>query len=321
MRRLIIHIGNHKTGSTSIQESLVLNNELLEFNGFKVCRTNYQGKTVPWAGLNGWVDCSSGNTPVLRDGLAQALSASPNKNVIISAETFSFLNKKSDLGKLHNELQTSFDKIEVVVYIRRQDRQILSHSLQASKPASNFDKYFLGFGKHPFPRSINRNLRNYLDYNKKIGLWSEVFGDKNIKVRVFDKKYLHHGDVVSDFYYSIGLDYVSFASIKNKNEAVGFEKNWVGHFVSELGLEADEARKILFVTEDSKKCLPARQDAINILEGFKSSNERLNDRFKITENKFLFDEDFSYYPETSNLYWDEQHFESFLASVFRTLIN
>ncbi len=302
-RKLIIHIGSHKTGSTSIQSALFKHREALEEKGFTLFNHNLDGRQLQKGNANCWTRFKPGSNVEceIRDGLTQELRALAG-NVIISAEHFSWIFDETELQKFHDQLKDDFTAFTVIAYVRRQDKQAVSHYQQASK-----------FKESPAARYYNGNFKAlpvyqehfqlYLNYFQKLGMWGNVFGDANIIVRVFDKECLRDGDVVADFFSAIGLDISVEAPLRNESRS--FDQTKIGHLMNQKKVSRRLRKILLRHSDDSGKLLPARQDARAFYEHFRQSNKLLNDKYAINGTTCLFNEDFDMYPLDSQETWTE----------------
>lgn len=126
IKRAIIHIGAHKTGSTSIQKWLTENSSNLASEGifYPLELTNpqisfYGQHVIPW-NLLGWSDQGLGVGKKLIDsGLKELENFIHEKDtLLLSSEDFVWL-KDSHICKLKEVLNGY--KIDVVIYVRRQD--------------------------------------------------------------------------------------------------------------------------------------------------------------------------------------------------------
>ncbi len=299
-RKLFLHIGNHKTGTTSIQESLHQNRQYLSEQGYGL---------LEHMNANNWITFNETDYPEAittsiedKEGFARAVSSSGN-NPILSAENFSWMYYLEELQELGSALRYHFDDIYIVAYIRRQDQQAISYHQQNSKNMSLPSRLkFFGSDPVALPEYQQHHAR-YLDYNQRIGKWADVFGDENIQIRVFDRKHLIDGDVVKDFCHLVGvkLDTVVETNISRSLAAVK-----IGHLLNELSITNFKMRSDLpKALEYGDKMLPSREQAETYYSHFRESNIALNNRFRITELPSIFDEDFSNYPEHRTDLWDE----------------
>ncbi len=130
--------------------------------------------------------------------------ASLSGNVGMSAEHLSWLFSGAEIERLATTLRQYFDAIEVIVYIRRQDKQAISHHQQGSRsPWVAGSLYYSGNCRAlPYGRE---NYDEYLDYSSRLGLWRNSFSVEQITIRVFEPSFLKDGDPVADFLEILGL--------------------------------------------------------------------------------------------------------------------
>lgn len=197
MKKLILHIGAGKTGTSSIQGFMAKHVDKIAQDGFIVPSSdlkhtgNVTGEHV-WY-LNKLSKHSPGSgSKVLREDLLSYLNKIQGDfhSVILSAEN---LSDNLNWVDLFTKLQTLF-KIEIIFYIRRQDEYLLSAWQQwYVKNDNDFWAWLL---------RVSGILG---DWKKIIENWEDLVGMENITVRKFERKYLHNMDVISDFCQTIGL--------------------------------------------------------------------------------------------------------------------
>lgn len=200
MRKLIIHIGAHKTGSTAIQKFFFDYNKFFEKNFDLIYPIEHQ--VAPKYGFWGhhyltWYFNPPGYKRVNINTTNQALnsfieqiSSYEEKVFLISSEDFTWNYK---VKEFINHIKGFFDDIYVVMYVRRQieaapalyQTGVVNEGLTIS-----FQEWF----KKAQP------LFNYWDIAER---W-ESAGCKMI-VRPFMKDKFHQGDVILDFLEAISL--------------------------------------------------------------------------------------------------------------------
>lgn len=207
-KRLYLHIGTHKTGSTTIQHWLRENSEKLKSEDYYYPmegayfyppeaspsllahavlgnKPAYLGQTV--------IDYDSCVADIKRD-----IEASTCSNIIISSEHFSNAFTYDAVKKVHDLFVDLFDSITVIIYLRRQDARIESSWAQAVKSSlSNlsFDDFY------------DQNLLNpKWDYFNLLKPWIDFFGEAAIKVRPFEKSQFLNGNLLHDFLSLIDLN-------------------------------------------------------------------------------------------------------------------
>ena len=273
-RTLYLHIGSHKTGTTSIQSNLTVNKASLTDHDFAYV-TGDNG--VNLHGMFGVTDADKGVWDHLArpHDVVQILTAPKQSNVIASTEGFSYLFDRAAIADVHALLRPHFDAIRIVSYLRRQDQLAVSHHQEGAKQKLTSASRL--YGHSPFALPQPSDLQTlYLDYNRRIGLWADVFGEKAMLLRVFDRNLLTDGDVVADFLALLGLNAARLDRIKGKNVSMGFAKTKMGHILNELVPHQQVKAGILARIPNDGKLLPSRGQAMAFLEPYRSGNRALN---------------------------------------------
>jgi len=329
MKKLFLHIGSHKTGSTSIQAACTLNKKVLHQQGFYFFDKTPAGNVIESGNTSSWIPSDKSVHENIYNGiglfvnqiekLANKLNESHYNNVIMSAENFSWIFNAKHLKDLSNELSKFFD-VRVISYIRRQDKLLMSHFQQASKsPNLPAYAYYKG-GCLSLPYS-REHYDEYLDYNRKLSMWGEAFGIECMIVKVFDRNNLKNEDVVIDFFSTVGINTTNIETL-TINESNGFQRTKIGHLINNSSLRGGLDSVIRKCTDNQSKMLPSRQEAQAIYKKFKSSNIELNKKFNVS-NEFedIFGDDFSSYPVESSEHWDEDSANEALTNIFNALPN
>lgn len=204
MGTAILHIGMHKTGSSSIQDTLyALRHDLKEFHYLDMGRSNASGQ-LQYAFMNTG-DCirrivKLGHEPKPRkiknrkqialDKLSLQLNQARGKTLIISAEGLLNL-PRPELRILKKMIDDHFRHTIVVAYIRRPKSYIESAFQEILKfRNTKLDDSFIS---KPVYRIMLEKFEN-------------VFGSNSLHYWLFDIDKLRNGCVVSDFCEKIGLN-------------------------------------------------------------------------------------------------------------------
>ena len=204
MKKLYLHIGLHKTGSTSLQSFLCENkdkllksrylypNQGLSANG--KCHHN-----LAWQATSDQrYDQSLGSFKSLNNEIELSIA----DKVIISSEDFSKAKLK-DIRYIYSKLN-SYD-VRIVVYIKRQDLRVQSVYSQMVKSGTYFKSI----------DSFINGTSNKFDYYSLLQPWRNVFGIDKIIVKPLEKSQIE--DIFSDFLAEVGVyDCGDFSLIKKK---------------------------------------------------------------------------------------------------------
>ena len=179
MKKLYLHIGTHKTGSTAIQYVLNRNKEFLAEQGWLYPIAGRTGKQIAHQNL-AWA--LRRGTEFDFSALKHEIEASKCMNVIISSEEFEYCE---DVEKVKEAF--SFCEVEIVLFLRRQDDLLLSAYNQNIKAAG----YFKPLAK--FNELLKRQGR--FDYVRLCERWVAVFGQRSVHAGIYNAGQ----DVTQDF--------------------------------------------------------------------------------------------------------------------------
>lgn len=185
--KLILHIGNHKTGSTTIQNNLLkYKNTLL--NKFNILYPNTSlirgAHHILPSVILGRKKIFSSSINISYDEiinlLKQEIKNYNPKIVFLSSEEFFIFNINQI--KMLNKLFLLFDEIELVVYLRNQ----LDH-IESSYKFTVLWKYSME--KNNFSTILKQSLSSdYHCYDKKLLNWKSIYPSLKITVKSFDEE-------------------------------------------------------------------------------------------------------------------------------------
>jgi hypothetical protein len=205
-RKLIMHIGTEKTGTTSIQNFLYSNELILASSGIGLLHSagkpnnslfyQYAG---PRRELNNVIkrqlsEDSSDDWRSYFENLInteiKALSSHIHTVVISSEHLSSHLISPEKIQKLADLFIDSFDQFLIVAYFRRQDRFVVSRHSTSVKAGSH--------RKFSFPIAGQSGFL-ICDYYTQLTMWATVFGVNSIRPRIFDREKFRERDLLADF--------------------------------------------------------------------------------------------------------------------------
>lgn len=194
-KKLIVHIGANKTGSSAVQRFLSMNNLALCEEGIIVPGGNLQvsdktpGNHV--FGLQRLLDAPLEGRKQLEGALDAVDAAYPEATaILLSAEN---LTANPAAPSLFENLVNRYDT-RVIIYVRRQDELILSSWQQwYSKIWDDFWAWLI---------SVVGTLGNWRAYLEN---WEAVIPRDRITARVYERPKLEGGDVVADFHGMLGV--------------------------------------------------------------------------------------------------------------------
>ena len=305
-RILYLHIGMHKTGTTSIQNALAANKQALADQDFAfVTGQNDNNLHEFFTKLDKENLATTGFHIRKPQEFIRVLTAPTATKIIASSESMSYFFHRTAVDELAELLRPHFDDIRIISYLRRQDQLAISHHQEGAKPQNKPAAGIYGHSPTALPQQSEMPSL-YLDYETRIGHWADVFGDAAITLRVFDRKFLKNGDAIADFLDVAGVDPSNFSPTENRNVSKGLARTKVGHILNELVGHQQTKMRILSKISDDEKLLPRRDDAMRYVERYAAGNAALNARFRINDLPALFSDDYSAYPENGNEDWTEK---------------
>jgi hypothetical protein len=308
-KKLILHIGTEKTGTTSIQDFLSENKAELESQGVFIPQSPCGSVSAPNHRRLATACFNNGNTDdsfvdfniknleewriaTFKEIKSELVSSSISTHILSSEHFSSRLTSKSEISRLYDFLKEIYSEIKIVVYFRRQDEYAVS--LYSTYLKSG------GVSKKILPVSAGASRYDYYDICKK---WEGVFGSNTIDVRIFDRKVLRDGNVVSDFCHISGIDET------NTKEGAQESNPSITPLAQEIlrgfNLLSEEKEMNYKVKENLVKYLetnykgqprlPQRDFLIKWFDAFSDSNELLFNEY--VDSNIKFSEDFSKYPD------------------------
>jgi len=236
--KLYLHIGTMKTGSTTLQRTLLENLHPLSRQGVALptllgervtprlfCHAAGNPRVVEYhrqTGAHLPQDVTIPSLEEAKDDLLRAFGKIREDVCVLSWEGFPvFFPETEDVQRLADMLKAVCDEIEIIVYLRRQDAlwaslygELLFQGRLDDKTDYRFSydsvEGLFGFGE------TGSNL-DLFDYERMLQPWAEVFGVENVSVRPFEREQLTDGDVVRDFVSLIGCDAAKMNPFENAN--------------------------------------------------------------------------------------------------------
>lgn len=188
--RLIVHIGQHKTGSTYLQKRFFEDRERLKKldilypeDFFEIYGHHQIASLFRWR-------INVEGAQRLADVLANYGLDWPT--VILSTENLCFLSR--DAVTAFARTLEGWD-VEIVYYLRRLTGFWPSHWQELIKHGSDitFDRYMMETLK------VGRDESEFPDQTKQLRHFTEIFGAKNISIFCYDNILARGGDVYEDF--------------------------------------------------------------------------------------------------------------------------
>ena len=210
MRKLVLHAGLHKTGSTAIQVTCQVNRELLTAAGYYYPNfgdNRWANHSVPLSILF-MNDPLAENHTVLREfrstsavkaaatrikeQLGKELCTNKNFHVLLSGEDVSVFSH-DELAKLRDFFKNIDDfQFKVIIYVRHPVTFALSNAQELVRAGI-------------MPLNLALNSGNLQQAKQKIERFNSVFGGANVFVTSFDAAISETGDISKHFLHNLGI--------------------------------------------------------------------------------------------------------------------
>ncbi|MDF2235225.1 hypothetical protein P2H44_21925 [Albimonas sp. CAU 1670] len=318
MAHLILHIGSHKTGTTSIQYALTRQAEPLRRAGAAYLHVVKRAREV--GNANSLVKTSGEGAEfatVVREDVVDSLLKPEAELNVASGENLFWLDDAREIAKLARVVRQRFDSVEVIAYLRRQDMLALSHRKQVAAPRQQPAARFYGFQMSALP-AFQPHLHRYFDYHAKLSAWREAFGADTVKAVPFEREAMKDGDAVADFFARVGLAAPSQDEPIRRNASEGRERTLLAIAAKAAGIGGEALKAIRRAASDEGKLVPARAEAEAFLAHWTEANARLAQDFTLADGApFAFTDDFSMYPEVGTDVWTDAQAREAIAHVMQ----
>ncbi|WP_204115931.1 hypothetical protein [Shimia biformata] len=303
--QLVLHIGSHKTGTTSIQRAC---RQHLPRGVHYLDIRRPETRILQWRGrldrFRVTLDLAAAE---------QVLRPQPEGGLhVTSNELLFWLDDPAALDALAAMLRDRFDAVTVLCYLRRQDRLALAHRKQVI--AGTLATRFYGIDVTPLPR-YRPHLQSYFDYAAKLGdLWAAAFGKDNVQVIPYRRDALVNADAVDDFAHRCGL------AFRNKTP-LAFNSSWAGNqtalglYLIREGFAEEDRLSLLNALPPEGDFLPTRDEARAFLAHFDAANDRLARDWQWQGAPFRFETGFDMYPDPPAPRWEEADFIDMLRAA------
>ena len=189
-KKLFLHVGTHKTGTTALQNFLMVNKQLLREQGVLIpvsgCVDPYSGHhNIAWE-LNDDHRYQSGYGTL--DDLCAEISGSDCHTVVVSSEDFEYLYSRPEaLVTLKHRLNDAGCQVEIILFFREWGEYIIS--LYAESLKHGLDISFRTFKKRILDTGIfvmRGNWRFCFYYERLAHDFANVFGRRHIHCNGFE---------------------------------------------------------------------------------------------------------------------------------------
>ncbi|MEA3492183.1 MAG: hypothetical protein U9R27_09810 [Campylobacterota bacterium] len=204
MKRLFLHIGFHKTGTSALQEYLDENREKLIKNGIFYPKSHsslFPGNVdLSWAFDKtppSWSSVDKTNKNDIIKYYKDQIDETSCETIIISSEDFVLLDGQSDSIEKIRKFFIDYDT-KIIAYVREPIEFILSlysHAVRSRSINCSFKKYIAE--KYSFRAA---------DYPTRLQPWIKIFGRENLIVKKYLTAEFVNSNLVDDFFAATGIE-------------------------------------------------------------------------------------------------------------------
>ena len=279
MKRLYVHIGTHKTGSTAIQRALRKGG-----SGFRVGGSAFVEVPRSFAWMMRAKDVNQTSVVGAREDLRSSLGALRRRHArsfVLSWEGFSGdpycgYDNAASVAEALRRATEGFD-VTILVFVRRQDQLIESLYTQRIHEGESlrFSEFSTSLGRSAF------------DWDRHLAGFEEAFGQQNIIVRPYDRCFLPNEDsLLEEFGNLVGCPWLS-AVARGGAPNAGYTRDAL-EIARLVNPHLDDSQKHLLrrVLQQSVAKMPfeqysffSDQERRTFLERYEESNNRVARRY------------------------------------------
>ncbi len=295
-QKVLLHIGRHKTGTSTLQYTLHHNRELLSELGYLYLSMGFHAAHHPVA------DAVKADDQAALSDYRTQLQTAAEESILLSSEAF----QNCEPAKVAAFLD-GFDT-QPVCYLREQGSYVTSayaQRVQRSTLTDSLDDFSQTFGA------------NYAAFLRR---WTDAF-DRPVIVRRFERESLIGGDIVADFLqFSLQLSpdqQARFESVPSKNPTLSAPMLAFKLRLNREGYRLNQEAQVLLTLKDDQsqpKFVPPPEVLAMIRRKFEASNDVVADTYFGGEELFSIGDSHSK-PTTSDLAISDAEFADRLAQL------
>ena len=345
MKKLILHIGTEKTGTSTIQKFLGLNRSNLMNQGFKVplsTRESNFGENQRWFPAffypsdftDDFITNNFGDNANLRkkrmfnkleEFKKEIIKSNAEKYVISSEHLSSRLKDVNSITTLKEVMLDLFDDIEILLYIRNPINHAISQISTEAKSGRDIISQYKNGGEINFLNPLK--FSKVFNIKELIKKWELVFSRDKIKVNSFDVNQFLKKDLLNDFCKSCGITLSDkFIIPSRENDSLNLTQfRYICYCNNKIPKSIDRkskkswiiSRKIMKNMISSEYLLPTERE-FNSFEDFFSEDKNWIKNNFFSENKYIwssYKKSFRKEDELEKLFYFNDYERKFLNAI------
>jgi hypothetical protein len=266
--KLILHIGQSKTGTTALQSMLSRNRSILKEHRVLYPDNFLKGMALDILNHNAFANSINGydlyehlNADQYWSQFSDQLRSGDYDCILLSGESFYggrpypwetntyYDDYKNKILKLKSFIDRDNWDVEIIAYLRSQNEWLESSIPHIIRYAGTLKTKI-----YENDAQLADALAPFIDYNHVIGLWDEILSPQKIQLIEYDRNNFPQNNIALDFLNNIGID---DQRLQKTSAADNPHDSWSRNFI--------ELKKQLNLTPKSKMREEAIIDTINSL--------------------------------------------------------
>jgi hypothetical protein len=311
-KKLYLHVGHQKCGSTTIQHWLKKQEKNLEKMGIKYLKTGRGELGNSYVHHELALEVLTNNFKngknILFDNLQQEINNSDAEHFIISAENFIQITEKQQLQQLRDCFPNNLELHLVFIY-RNQYQWLSSQWAQLAKNGITFDNFYAWFER------FSLSLRA-LKYNEVCDFWDEYFQPSYLHILSFEDLVYSNSGLLSNFFDFIGIQGIPsdlLQESKNYNISPSYKTIILCQKIFSFMKETEEL-SWLFLQEETIRTREKISKYIQEFAQHRGFNQEKIDFMSLEQKKQVFDYYYGSNLELIDRFASRDKFRLFLKS-------
>jgi hypothetical protein len=131
--------------------------------------------------------------------LASYWRSAPAGTMVLSSENFELVNREEEIANMRSHLESSRPNEPIIVVL-------ISRNLHERMVSTYSQSVKFGFHNRDFDAFFKARIKKRASDFEIAARWANIFGWDNLRIRSLDDSQLANGDIIDDFFSTIGAD-------------------------------------------------------------------------------------------------------------------